>query len=217
MKTSPKTRRARSINVQAQESARAPGLRDWKRRVADVQREVSSLYHSPLPSKLEGTATIRMSLRIVNMVLNGLSVPERHDGELVQKLHNVARGGNLYSAGSADLFDAVLHVRHIKLIWPDQLADGIRERLTEYGQAFATETTRRIEELLRDTDPQQLRTFAAPTADLVMGAWVRAGRPQREQSSPLFQFPIEPKATDVRTRRALLTRILNAITIHDQA
>jgi hypothetical protein len=157
-----------------------------------------------------------MSLRVVNTVLNGLRSPEHHDPSLVEKLHNVARGGNLYSAGGADLLDATLHVRTIKLFWPEYLADGVRERLSRYGSAFATETTERIEQLLRETNPENLRTFAGPVADLVTEAWVRAGRPARETTSAAFHVPIEPKSSDARTRRALLTRLLNAVARHEQ-
>lgn len=191
-------------------------LATWKRRVSAIQAEISELFHGPLPRNLESIETVRTSLRVANLVLNGLSDPERHDPGLIEKLHNVARGGNLYSSGSADLVDAALHVRTIKLVWPEELADGVRERLAEYGTAFADETSERIEHLLRDADPENLRTFSVPIADLIMGAWVRAGRPTREASSSTFHLPIEPKTTDARTRRALLMRILNAIARHEQ-
>jgi hypothetical protein len=194
---------------------RPPRRSTWTAQVTAVQREVSRLFHSPLPRKLAGKRTVLLSLRTINIILNGLLRPDRHDPVLIEKLNNVARGGNMYSAAGADILDAVLHARTIKLIWPDELADGIRERLSEYGSAFSTETTERIDQLFRHAEPTNLKTFAAPVADLVIGAWVRAGRPDRQRASVAFDFPVEPKATDARTRRALLTRILNAIARHD--
>jgi len=122
----------------------------------------------------------------------------------------------MHSAGGADLLDALLAVRTVKLIWPTLLAEGVRERLSSvHGSAFAVETTACIEDLLQDAEVENIRTFAAPVADLAMGAWVRAGRPARGETSPTFSFPIEPKETDARTRRALLTRLLNCAARHN--
>jgi hypothetical protein len=193
-----------------------PTLKRWAKRVEAIQDEVSALFHGDLPAQLETLPTVRSSLRVINIILNGLRHPEAHEPPLIEKLHNVARGGNVHSAASADLLDAVLHVRTIKLVWPDKLADGVRERLSEYGSAFAEETTERIEHLLRGADPENLRAFAAPVADLAIAAWVRAGSPVREAPSPAFHFPIEPKSTLPRARRALLTRILNAVARHER-
>lgn len=187
----------------------------WASRIAAIQREVSGLFHAPLPRKLASVPTVLLSLKTINIILNGLRHLEGHDANLIEKLHNVARGGNMYSSAGADVLDVVLHVRTIKLIWPDQLADGVRERLSQYGSTFAEETTERIDELLVDAEPTNLKTFAAPVADLIIDAWARAGRPVRESASATFAFPVEPKSTDARTRRALLTRILNAIARHD--